>query len=82
MAILSVVSADVTVASVVQTVLLCLQIETLSKTAHGTVQIGVCATVPVCVWEIKDAGVPLFSYWHWEALAGSAIWHILAHRRL
>ena len=21
--------------------------------------------------EIKGAGVPLFSYWHWEALAGS-----------
>ena len=35
------------------------------------------ANISLSAWEIKGAGVPLFSYWHWEALA--AIWHILAH---
>ena len=30
------------------------------------------ANILLSVWEIKGASVPLFSYWHWEALVGSA----------
>ena len=40
---------------------------------QGCWPIGIpSAIISLSAWEIKGVGVPLFSYWHWEALAGSA----------